>query len=293
MMPLHRTSKRARDALAAVLAASALIGAGVAATIVVMPVLGAARSPARAQAPSGSVYLEQLTWVEVRHLLAAGTTTVIIPTGGTEQNGPHMALGKHNVRVVANAGAIARRLGNALVAPVVAYTPEGDIDPPTGHMRFAGTLSLPDPVFRQVLEYAARSLKQHGFRDIVFIGDSGPNQPGQKAVAATLNAEWGRSHARVHAIEGYYAGDSGLDAAESRKYGIRTGETGGHADVLDTSEMMAIDPGMVRNALLEAGDGKSGVHGDPRRATAELGRVLIEKKLARTVALIRNAVAAR
>src|SRR3954447_26850713 len=94
---------------------------------------------------TNSVFLEDLTWDEVRDSIAAGKTTVIIPTGGTEQNGPHMALGKHNVRVAANAEAIARKLGNTLVAPVMAYVPEGGIDPPTGHMRFAGTISLPDP----------------------------------------------------------------------------------------------------------------------------------------------------
>ena len=129
---------------------------------------------ASAQTPD-TVFLERLTWEEVRDAMAAGKTTIIIPTGGTEQNGPHMAIGKHNVRVTANAERIARMLGNALVAPTIAYVPEGNIDPPGGHMRFPGTISIPDPVFRQVLEYAARSLKQHGFRDIVFIGDSGPN----------------------------------------------------------------------------------------------------------------------
>ncbi len=85
---------------------------------------------ASAQTPD-TVFLERLTWEEVRDSMAAGKTTIIIPTGGTEQNGPHMAIGKHNVRVTANAEVIARRLGNALVAPTVAYTPEGSIDPPT------------------------------------------------------------------------------------------------------------------------------------------------------------------
>src|SRR4029453_2816291 len=93
---------------------------------------------ASAQTPN-TVFLEKLTWEEVRDALAAGKTTIIVPTGGTEQNGPHIALGKHNVRVAANAEAIARKLGNALVAPVVSLTPEGGIDPPTGHMRFPGT----------------------------------------------------------------------------------------------------------------------------------------------------------
>ena len=247
---------------------------------------------ASAQIPN-TVFLEQLTWDEVRDSIASGKTAVIVPTGGTEQNGPHMALGKHNVRVAANADAIARRLGNALVAPVMAYVPEGGIDPPTGHMRFAGTISLPDPVFRQVLEYAARSLKQHGFRDIVLIGDSGPNQPGQVAVAASLNAEWAGSDVRVHAIEGYYRGDRDGDAAEMMKRGIRKEEIGNHADVNDTSRMMAVDPTMVRNAKLQAGDGKNGIQGDPRRSTPEIGRALNERTVARTVDLIRKALASR
>jgi len=247
---------------------------------------------ASAQVPN-TVFLEKLTWEEVRDALAAGKTTVIIPTGGTEQNGPHMALGKHNVRIAANAEAIAWRLGNALVAPVVAYTPEGGIDPPTGHMRFPGTISIPDPIFRQVLEYAARSLKQHGFRDIVFIGDSGPNQAGQNAVAATLNAEWAGSNVRVHAIAGYYRSDPEGDAQEMMKRGIRRDEINNHADVRDTSEMMAVDPTMVRTSRLEAGDGKNGVQGDPRRATAEIGRVLNARTVERTVGLIRQAIAAR
>ncbi len=95
-----------------------------------------------AQTPN-TVFLEELTWTEVRDALAAGTTTVIIPTGGTEQNGPHMVLGKHNFLVKYKAGEVARRLGNALVAPVMAYVPEGDVDPPTGHMRFPGTITTP------------------------------------------------------------------------------------------------------------------------------------------------------
>lgn len=123
-------------------------------------------SPAWTQAPSvprpNSVFLEELTWIEVRDAIAAGKTTVIIPTGGTEQNGPHMVLGKHNYMVKYKSREVAKRLGNALVAPVVAYVPEGDVNPPTGHMSFAGTITLPQDVFAKVLEYAARSLKQHG-----------------------------------------------------------------------------------------------------------------------------------
>ncbi|RPI49631.1 MAG: creatininase family protein, partial [Acidobacteria bacterium] len=114
--------------------------------------------PAVAQATSSSVFLENLTWVEVRDAVAAGRTTVIIPTGGTEQNGPHMVLGKHNILVKYKAGEIAKMLGNAIVAPVVAYVPEGDIPgpkPAAGHMRFPGTITVPEDVYEKVLEYAA------------------------------------------------------------------------------------------------------------------------------------------
>ena len=68
---------------------------------------------------------------------------------------------------------IARALGDALVAPVIAYVPEGAIAPPTGHMRFPGTITTPEDAFEKVLESAARSFKAHGFRAIVLLGDHG------------------------------------------------------------------------------------------------------------------------
>ena len=245
-----------------------------------------------AQTPD-TVFTEKLTWQEIRDAIAAGKTTIIVPTGGTEQNGPGMAEGKHNVRVASNANAIARRLGNALVAPVVAYTPEGSIDPPSGHMRFAGTISIPEPVFAAVLENIARSLKQHGFRDIVFIGDSGPNQKPQEDVAKKLNAEWAHTNTRVHAITGYYRADPEGEKVEMMKRGIKPEEIDNHADVRDTSEMLAVDPTMVRMNRLEKGDGKNGVQGDPRHATAEIGRVLNERNIVRTIDLIKKSIAAR
>ena len=249
-------------------------------------------SSASAQTPD-TVFLEKLTWTEVADALKAGKTTIIVPTGGTEQNGPHMAIGKHNVRVSANAEVIARRLGNALVAPVVAYTPEGSIDPPAGHMRFPGTISIPDPVFRGVLEYAARSLKQHGFKNIVFIGDSGPNQDGQNAVAAKLTGEWVGTGTRVHAIPGYYRSDPEGDAAIMMARGIKREQIGNHADPRDTSQMMAVDPTMVRNSKIVAADGRNGIQGDPRGSSPEIGRALLEKNLTRTVDMIKVAIAAR
>ena len=124
----------------------------------------AATQVAAAPTPAG-VQIDELTWTELRDAIKAGKTTVIVPVGGTEQSGPHIALGKHNVRVRALAARIAASLGNALVAPVIAYVPEGAIDPPAGHMRFAGTISIPESAFEATLEGAARSFRQAGFRD--------------------------------------------------------------------------------------------------------------------------------
>src|SRR5713226_6543564 len=103
---------------------------------------------------SDTAFLEELTWTELRDLIRSGKTTIILPTGGTEQNGPHMALGKHNVRVKALSERVARALGNAIVAPVIAYVPEGGLNPPTGHMRFPGTITVPDDGFQRVIEAA-------------------------------------------------------------------------------------------------------------------------------------------
>ncbi|MES2877029.1 MAG: creatininase family protein, partial [Pseudomonadota bacterium] len=131
-----------------------------------------ALQPAQA-AGSQNNQIEELTWTEVRDRVATGSTTILIPIGGTEQNGPHMVLGKHNVRVRLLAGEIAKQLGNALVAPVIAYVPEGAIHPPAAHMRFPGTISITEATFEALLDSTARSFKQHGFRDVVFLGDHG------------------------------------------------------------------------------------------------------------------------
>ena len=143
---------------------------------------GAADAGAEATAtqaePVNTVFIEEMTWTEIRDAIAAGKTTVILPTAGTEQNGPHMVMGKHRYIIDEASDRIARELGNALVAPAVTYVPEGDADPPSGHMRYAGTITLPNEFFMKLVEYAARSLRVHGFTDIVFIGDSGGNQRG-------------------------------------------------------------------------------------------------------------------
>jgi len=137
---------------------------------VMAPVIAGGAVPGEA---GGSVFIEDLTWTELRDQVAAGKTIAIVPIGGTEQNGPHMAIGKHNLRVKLLAGKIAAALGTALVAPVLSYVPEGEVAHPSGHLRFPGTITIAEDTFEKTIEYAARSLQLHGFRDIVFLGDHG------------------------------------------------------------------------------------------------------------------------
>ncbi len=248
-------------------------------------------APTGAEAAAASVYLEQLTWTEVRDALRAGSTTAIIPVGGTEQSGPHIALGKHNARAQLLAGKIAAQLGHALVAPVLAYVPEGAVQPPQGHMRYAGTISVPDEAFKQLLMGAARSLRQHGFTDVVLLGDHGGYQAALHSVADKLNKEWAGSGARAHHVPAYYqAADAGF-AAELKAKGYTPAQIGSHAGLADTSLTLALAPGLVRPLPPAALDkAASGVAGDPRGATAALGQPGVDMIVARTVAALRSAL---
>jgi creatinine amidohydrolase/Fe(II)-dependent formamide hydrolase-like protein len=258
---------------------------------VIVSILALLAVPARADTPLDTVFLEELTWPELRALVQAGKTTIILPIGGTEQSGPHLALGKHNARVRVLAERIARALGNAVVGPVIAYVPEGGLSPPTGHMRFPGTITVPDDVFRRGLESAARSVRLHGFRDVVFLGDHGSTQAGEKAVATRLNREWAATPVRAHAIEAYYQAATAGFRELLREHGYRPEELGEHAALPDTALTLAIDPRLVRTDpprdATVPGAG-TGVDGDPRRATAELGRLGVELIVTRTVAAIRD-----
>lgn len=244
----------------------------------------------------GRVHIEEMTWTEVRDAIRANRTTILIPVGGTEQNGPHMVLGKHNVRVKALAGRIAAASGTALVAPVVAYVPEGAVSPPTGHMRFAGTISVPDEAFSSVLVGAARSFKQHGFVDVVLIGDSGNYQHILKAVAARLNRDWAGTRARAHYVEAYYRAAQ-IDYVQAlRAKGLSEAQIGRHAGAADTSLLMAIDAALVRPEQMAAAasaGAAGGVAGDPQASNAALGEIGVELIVAQTVAAIRSAQDAR
>jgi len=239
-----------------------------------------------------SVWIDELTWMEVRDALRDGKTTAIISTGGIEQNGPYLATGKHNYVLAGACEGIARKLGNALCAPVLKLVPEGDIDNPSGHMRYPGTISLREETFRAVLDDMASSLRAHGFTDVVFIGDSGGNQAGMAAVAADLNERW-RGSARAHFIREFYRYAEVFEWMESELGIVQTTNDGFHDDFVITAIMMTQDPASVRHAQRVAA-GKASINGvsiADKEATIDIGRKLLGFRVDQTVKAIKAATA--
>jgi len=240
-----------------------------------------------------SVFLEELTWMEVRDAMRSGKTTVLVATGGIEMNGPYLALGKHNYVLRATTEAIARKLGNALVAPIIPFVPEGNFDPPTGHMRYPGTISLRQETFRELLADISTSLKVHGFRNIVLIGDSGGNQAGMKALAEELSARWTGEKTRIVYIPEYYDYPGLTKWLESE--GIHEVDEGHHDDFGITAIMMTVDPASVRMQERVA-RGKFSINGIPLapvQKTIEMGRRAVEYRAKVTVEAIEKALGSR
>jgi creatinine amidohydrolase/Fe(II)-dependent formamide hydrolase-like protein len=250
------------------------------------------KSP-RPIAVEDTVWIEEMTWMEIRDALTAGKTTVIIPTGGVEQNGPYLATGKHNYILKATGEAIARKLGNALVAPIVPFVPEGDFDPPTIHMKYPGTITLTEDTYQRLLTDICRSFERHGFRDIVLIGDSGGNQDGMKAVAAKLNAKWAGGKTRVHFIAEYYD-YPGLDKW-LEKQGIKQTPEGFHDDFGTTAQMMVVDPKTVRAKQRQAAGNFTinGVNLAPIDKTIEWGKKIVDYRAEIAVKAIRESIDAK
>lgn len=237
-------------------------------------------SVAQAQPAYGAPFIEAMTWTEIRDAIAGGARIAIIPTGGTEQNGPHMVLGKHNYVVTHAAGLIAAEL-NALVAPTIQYVPEGDYNRP-GFGDKPGVITLPLPAYELLLDAAVRSLQVHGFTDILLIGDSGGNQTGLENVAKALNTAWKGTGTRVYALTDYYQkGRVDLRVWLLEKHGLDNATVGSHAGTTDTSQMLYVFPqGIRRNRLAPSGGSPtSGVNGDPTHATAEIGKFAVDMKV--------------
>jgi creatinine amidohydrolase len=240
-----------------------------------------------------SLWAEELTWMEIRDLLKAGkATTIIIGTGGVEQNGPYVAGGKHNFVLQTVLPYVARAIPNSLIAPIVKFVPEGRIEPtPSGHMTYPGTISLEQSTYEALLRDICRSYKAHGFTDIILIGDSGGNQTGMKNVADTLNARWANETARVHFLTEYYNEDrwsydflktlgiTQVDSTPGRQRDARVDTRNGmHDDIYYEAQIAVQDPKLIR-AEQRQKVGKLNLHGvdeTPIAKTIEIGKKLAE-----------------
>jgi len=223
-----------------------------------------------------SVWIEDLTWLEVRDKIRAGMTTAIIPTGGIEQNGPFLTTDKHNVILKATGEAIAKKLGNTLVAPIVAYVPEGPVD----QIEYPGTLSVSVETFKRLLADISESLRSQGFRNIILIGDSGGNQQPMAELATELSRQWVDSGTKIQHIPEYYNWPERQQWLRDRGINeeIQPGWEGLHDEYSATSIMMTVDPAKVRmNQRLKAG--LFAIHGvdlSPAEKTIAIGEELID-----------------
>jgi creatinine amidohydrolase/Fe(II)-dependent formamide hydrolase-like protein len=238
-----------------------------------------------------TVWLEEMTWMDVRDALKAGKTSVIIATGGFEPNGPWLALGKHNYVLQANCEAIARKMGNALCAPVVKFVPEGNIDPPSGHMTSPGTITMRETTFRSMLTDIVASLKMHGFKQIFLIGDSGGNQAGQRAVADSLSAIWKGDPIVAH-IQEYYDYASVAKYMESQGM-VDTQRENLHDDPVITLNMFITDPKSVRyDERVKIGKASiNGVSIADRAKSTELAKKIVAYRAEKTAEAINKAIA--
>jgi creatinine amidohydrolase len=239
-----------------------------------------------------SVYIEDLTWPEVQQAIQSGRTNAIIYTGSTEQNGPHMAIGKHNFIARWAAGAIAIKLGDALVYPTLPFAPTGDAVTRTAHMRFPGSVTLTTQTYRSVVHDVALSAIDAGFRNVFLMGDHGDGQDVLGAVAKGLDAQWMPKGVRVFYVPDLYFKEKQQAHAYEASHGLPTHDV--HAGTDDTSELMALDGQhrWIRTDKLALSEGaqtaRTGVDGDPTKATAALGDVFLQYKVDDAVSQIRQ-----
>jgi creatinine amidohydrolase/Fe(II)-dependent formamide hydrolase-like protein len=261
----------------------------------------AARRDAEMKAPRpiealDSVWMEDLTWMEVRDAIAGGKTTALILTGGVESNGPYLATGKHNIVLKVMGESIARKLGNALVAPILTMEPGR----PDGPRVAPGSVVLSQETYRAVLNDMALSLKGMGFKNVIMMGDSGGNQGGMKDVTATLNAKITDGSARFYYIAEYYDYESlqrfarAQGVNEQIKEGASSGSDGIHDEFVIDAIMAVHNPDTIRiKQRIKANKATiNGVNLLPIEKTIEMGKKIVEQRTKLTVDAIAKAMAA-
>ena len=240
-----------------------------------------------------SLWLEELTWMEIRDAVKAGNTTALIMTGGVESNGPHLASGKHNYSNKLMGASVAAALDNTLVAPLVTLEP--------GNPSREVTLGNTGPMVSQETYIAwltdmGDSLRGMGFTEVYYLGDSGGNGRGMAAAAEALTARYHGNPARFHHVPEFYNHvqvreyiQETLGIPEQMEYNASSGSDGIHEELSITSIMSVIDPTSIRfDQRVKAGRASiNGISLEPLSETQELGRKLIAFRTQLTVEAIR------
>ena len=190
------------------------------------------------------VELEMMTWPEVKRAIhELGNTTALVYNGGTETRGPQNVNGGHTLMARATVKAIAEKLGNAIAAPVLAYSPNN------ASADLPGTIGLSTDVFKQMNKEIAEQLIKQGFKNVMLMGDHGGGQAQLGEVATELDAKYSPEGIHVYFISDAYAKAQG----DFEKWLADNGyPCAGHAGIPDTSEMMylGLDKGWVRKELI-------------------------------------------
>ncbi|MBE22478.1 MAG: creatininase [Gemmatimonadetes bacterium] len=253
--------------------------------------LDAAERPIRAL---NSLWIEELTWMEIRDAIRDGNTTVLVLTGGVESNGPHLASGKHNYSNKLMGESVAQALGATLIAPLVTLEPGN----PTGPVTIGST----GPMVSQATYIAwltdiGDSLRSMGFTQVYFLGDSGGNRRGMQAAADELNDRYGGVPTQFHHVPEFYNHDKvrqyiqeTLGIPEEMEYQASSGSDGIHEELSITSVMSVIDPTSIRfDQRVEAGRASiNGISLLPLSDTQSLGRMVIDFRTRLTVEAIKT-----
>jgi len=249
-------------------------------------------------AAADSVWIEELTYLEVRDAIKAGKTTALILAGSTEQNGPYLAGGKHQIVLRQTGEAIARKLGNALVAPIV---PMEAGNPDNQYISWGSMYLTPD-TFKAVLRDMSTSLKSQGFKNIILMGDSGGDTAGLKTTAQELTAKWNGTASAYHIPEYYNWSSPGVPGGPTvRQFTTESGipekfnSDGIHDDYGLTSVLMAYDPRAVRLEQRIAANRTTinGISIVPKEKTIAFGQKIIEWRANIAVEAIKKALATK
>jgi creatinine amidohydrolase/Fe(II)-dependent formamide hydrolase-like protein len=245
------------------------------------------------------VEFEMMTWPEVKAALAAGKTTALVYTGGTEQRGPQNVNGGHTLMGREIAKAIALKLGNALVLPVLPYTPN------QASAQLPGTIGLTPELLGAILERITEQAMTTGFKNVVLMGDHGGGQPTTYAeVAKKMEAKYAPEGKHVYFCDEVYAKAQADFDTWLQEHGYPVSS---HAGIPDTSTMLYLggDKGWVRKELIATAEGdpvpppgsrgqgrggqaqdphapprkNNGITGDARRSTAALGKMQFDIKV--------------